>query len=79
VSALTPLERSVLDVLAQAERPLKQSAIAARAHARLNSWFRSVFPGLRRAGLIVRVEGPDDSGWWLASRPLPSGCHVRPA
>jgi hypothetical protein len=69
-------EQAILDVLGAAERPLKQAAVAARAGVRCNTYFRQLFSRLRDQGLIVRVEGPNDLGWWPKSRPVPPGCTV---
>jgi hypothetical protein len=63
-SPTNPTRQSILDVLAQAERPLKQAAIARRAGRRYGPYFRTCCASLRQDGLIV--ETPD--GWWPVSR-----------
>jgi hypothetical protein len=75
---LTGRAVAILTVLEAAEKPLKQASIARRCQLRFNSYFRGVFSELRARDLVVEVEGPDDSGWWLTSRPMPEGCRERP-
>jgi hypothetical protein len=57
-----PTRQAVLAVLAQAEKPLKQEAIARRAGKRYGPYFRTCCAALGREGLIVEVDG----GWKLA-------------
>lgn len=76
---LTGRERAILSTLAGADRPLKQTAVARRCGARFNSYFRGLFTAMHGRRLVVHVEGENDVGWWLAGRPLPPGCRVKPA
>jgi hypothetical protein len=66
---LTERERSVLAVLARAERPLKGRTIATRAGIRYNSHFRDVMSGLKERKLVVSDE---ERRYWPADRPWPT-------
>lgn len=63
--AFTPMEHGILDVLAVAERPMKQIVLARRMQQKNTPHFRSCCGRLRREGLLVYVVG---RGYWRADR-----------
>lgn len=65
---LTPMERSILEVMATAERPLKQRAIASRMGQPMTPHFKSCCGRLRREGVLRYIPR---SGYWRADRELP--------
>jgi hypothetical protein len=64
--ALNPTEEKILDVLRNADSPLKGITIARRSNVAYNSHFRRKISSLKKKGILIS----EDCRYWLASRPL---------
>lgn len=66
---MTPTESAIVEVLRQADKPIKITTIALRAKIACNSYLRECSTNLQRKKIVRRVEG---FRYWLVSRPLPA-------
>jgi hypothetical protein len=67
--ATSPISRQILLLLEATDKPLKGTSIAKRLNRKCTPHFRTCLSRMRKAGLVVYLDG----GFWDASRDLPKG------